>query len=44
MVLRSGCGAHIAYAGLAIIALMLALLIFIGESVRDAFDPRKSFE
>ncbi len=25
------------------IALMLSLLIFIGESVRDAFDPRKTF-
>jgi hypothetical protein len=22
---------------------MLSLLIFIGEAVRDAFDPRKSF-
>jgi ABC-type microcin C transport system permease subunit YejE len=26
-----------------IIALMLSLLIFIGEAVRDAFDPRKTF-
>jgi len=25
------------------VALMLSLLIFIGESVRDAFDPRKTF-
>ncbi len=25
------------------IALLLALLIFIGEAVRDAFDPRKTF-
>ena len=25
------------------IALMLSLLIFIGEAVRDAFDPRKTF-
>jgi microcin C transport system permease protein len=25
------------------IALLLSLLIFIGEAVRDAFDPRKSF-
>jgi microcin C transport system permease protein len=25
------------------VALMLSLLIFIGEAVRDAFDPRKSF-
>ncbi len=30
-------------AGFAIIALMLSLLIFIGEAVRDAFDPRKTF-
>jgi microcin C transport system permease protein len=27
----------------AIVALMLSLLIFIGEAVRDAFDPRKTF-
>ncbi|MFC3674600.1 ABC transporter permease [Ferrovibrio xuzhouensis] len=27
----------------AILALMLSLLIFIGEAVRDAFDPRKTF-
>jgi microcin C transport system permease protein len=25
------------------IAVLLSLLIFIGEAVRDAFDPRKSF-
>ncbi len=30
-------------AGFAIIALMLSLLVFIGEAVRDAFDPRKNF-
>jgi microcin C transport system permease protein len=29
--------------GFCIIALMLSLLIFIGEAVRDAFDPRKTF-
>jgi microcin C transport system permease protein len=29
--------------GFLIIALMLSLLIFIGEAVRDAFDPRKTF-
>ena len=29
--------------GFFVIALMLSLLIFIGEAVRDAFDPRKSF-
>ncbi len=26
------------------VALMLSLLIFIGEAVRDAFDPRKTFK
>ncbi len=30
-------------AGFATVATMLSLLIFIGEAVRDAFDPRKSF-
>jgi len=30
-------------AGFFIIAAMLSLLIFIGEAVRDAFDPRKTF-
>ena len=29
--------------GFLVIALMLSLLIFIGEGVRDAFDPRKTF-
>lgn len=29
-------------AGFTVIALMLSLLIFIGEAVRDAFDPRKT--
>jgi len=29
--------------GFAIIAIMLILLVFIGEAVRDAFDPRKLF-
>ena len=29
--------------GFAIIALMLSLLVFIGEAVRDAFDSRKNF-
>ncbi len=28
--------------GFAVLALMLALLIFVGEAVRDAFDPRKT--
>jgi microcin C transport system permease protein len=26
------------------VAVMLSLLIFIGEAVRDAFDPRKTFQ
>jgi microcin C transport system permease protein len=30
-------------AGFSVIAIMLSLLIFIGEGVRDAFDPRKTF-
>lgn len=30
------------FAGFATIAVMLSLLIFVGEAVRDAFDPRKS--
>ncbi|MEF3365484.1 ABC transporter permease [Methylocystis sp. 9N] len=30
--------------GFAIIALMLSLLVFVGEAVRDAFDPRKNFQ
>ena len=30
--------------GFFVLALMLSLLIFIGEAVRDAFDPRKTFE
>ena len=29
--------------GFLVISIMLSLLIFIGEAVRDAFDPRKSF-
>ena len=33
----------IAITGFFVISLMLSLLIFIGEAVRDAFDPRKSF-
>ena len=32
----------LALTGFFVIALMLSLLIFIGEGVRDAFDPRKS--
>ena len=33
----------LALAGFVSIALMLSLLIFIGEAARDAFDPRKTF-
>ncbi len=33
----------IGISGFAIIAFMLSTLIFIGEAVRDAFDPRKTF-
>jgi microcin C transport system permease protein len=29
-------------AGFSVMAIMLSLLIFIGEAARDAFDPRKS--
>ena len=29
--------------GFVVIAVMLSLLVFIGEAVRDAFDPRKTF-
>jgi microcin C transport system permease protein len=29
--------------GFSVIAVMLSLLIFVGEGVRDAFDPRKTF-
>lgn len=33
----------IAITGFFVVSTMLSLLIFIGEAVRDAFDPRKSF-
>jgi microcin C transport system permease protein len=29
--------------GFLVVAVMLSLLVFAGEAVRDAFDPRKSF-
>jgi microcin C transport system permease protein len=29
--------------GFVVIALLLSLLVFIGEGVRDAFDPRRTF-
>ena len=29
--------------GFAVISVMLTLLVFVGEAVRDAFDPRKTF-
>ena len=28
----------------AVISIMLSLLLFVGEAVRDAFDPRKTFQ
>ena len=31
------------FTGFVVIALMLSLLVFTGEAVRDAFDPRKTF-
>ena len=33
----------LALSSFTVIALMLSLLVFIGEAVRDAFDPRKTF-
>jgi microcin C transport system permease protein len=30
--------------GFAVVAAMLSLLVFMGEAVRDAFDPRKTFQ
>lgn len=30
--------------GFLVISVMLSLLVFVGEAVRDAFDPRKTFE
>ena len=33
----------LALTGFTVIALMLSLLVFVGEAVRDAFDPRKTF-
>ncbi|OQW84656.1 MAG: peptide ABC transporter permease [Proteobacteria bacterium ST_bin15] len=33
----------LALTGFSVIALLLSLLIFVGEAVRDAFDPRKAF-
>jgi microcin C transport system permease protein len=32
------------FSGFFVIAIMLSLLIFIGEATRDAFDPRKTFK
>ena len=34
----------LALSGFFTVAIMLSLLIFIGEAVRDAFDPRKTFQ
>ena len=33
----------LALSAFAVVALLLSLLVFIGEAVRDAFDPRKTF-
>nr|WP_069307717.1 ABC transporter permease [Methylobrevis pamukkalensis] len=33
----------LAISGFVVIAVMLSLLIYVGEAVRDAFDPRKTF-
>jgi microcin C transport system permease protein len=33
----------LALTGFCTVAVMLSLLIFVGEAVRDAFDPRKTF-
>lgn len=33
----------LAFTGFFIVAIMMSLLVFIGEAVRDAFDPRKTF-
>jgi microcin C transport system permease protein len=30
--------------GFAVVSIMLSLLVFMGEAVRDAFDPRKTFQ
>ena len=35
--------AWLGISGFLVLAVMLSLLIFIGEAVRDAFDPRKTF-
>jgi microcin C transport system permease protein len=41
---RTTCNAPwLGFTGFFTIAIMLSLLIFIGEAVRDAFDPRKTF-
>ena len=32
------------FTGFFVIGLMLSLLIFVGEAVRDAFDPRKTLD
>jgi microcin C transport system permease protein len=29
--------------GFFVIAILLSLLVFVGEAVRDAFDPRRTF-
>jgi len=34
----------LAMTAFAVISIMLSLLLFVGEAVRDAFDPRKTFQ
>jgi microcin C transport system permease protein len=34
----------LAIMGFAVVSIMLSLLVFMGEAVRDAFDPRKTFQ
>ena len=50
--MRSGSAAAVSYthldvykrqiSGFVLMALLLSLLVFVGEAVRDAFDPRKN--
>ena len=41
---KSNIQAWLGITAFAVLAVMLSLLIFIGEAVRDAFDPRKTFK
>ncbi|MCJ2042490.1 hypothetical protein MKK55_26580, partial [Methylobacterium sp. J-059] len=40
---NNGFGTSLGLSGFLVIAAMLSLLVFAGEAVRDAFDPRKTF-